>query len=286
MSRSYCFTINNPEESDRELIKIGPWRYAIAADEVGKEGTAHIQGYIELNKTMRLAGMKKLLPRAHLEKRKGTREQARDYCKKDGKFIEYGNWEKGGQGARNDLREVMTMIKEHKPMREIMETLPETVARNMKFTEKYQQLVERDETREFRKVEVHVLVGDAGCGKSRIARELCKEIFPVNPEDSFPFDGYDGEDAIVIDDYSGQFRYKHLLRILDGHQLRLNIKGGHRYAKYTKVFITSDKRPGEWYNREYDRQLHRRISSVTEFRNEEAGNTIPPLLAEPEKINV
>jgi len=93
-SRRWCFTLNNPslEESaefalvcDSDVV-----RYACYGDELGEEGTPHIQGFVIFNKPVRLSGVKKLLLRAHWEKTMGTSEQAATYCKKDGKFVEFG----------------------------------------------------------------------------------------------------------------------------------------------------------------------------------------------------
>lgn len=74
---------NNALESEVKFI--------CGQEEIGKEGTKHFQGYIELNKPMRIGGVKKIpgFERAHLEVRKGTQTQAIDYCqKKDSTTIE------------------------------------------------------------------------------------------------------------------------------------------------------------------------------------------------------
>lgn len=278
-SRSYCFTINN--YTIEELIQLEeiPCRYIIFGLE--KVTTPHIQGYIEVDTPVRISSLKKhhCFARAHLEKRRGTREQARNYCMKDNEWLEFGNFESGGQGSRNDLREIMHIIADpNRNIKEIMEENPITYSKNMRFCEKYQALCERDETREFRQVETDIFIGDAGVGKSRKAREIAPTAFTVNPEDSFPFDGYDGEDTIIIDDFEGQLKYKHLLKILDGHQLRINVKGSHRYAKWTKVIITTNEQPEGWYTRGLTPALKRRLNRVTTFSHDEAGNTEPPQL--------
>lgn len=277
-SRSWCFTLNNPTVEEIEVIDTNEnRRYTIYGYEIGENGTPHLQGYIEMNSPVRQAAIKKILGnRAHIEKRHGDRESARRYCIKDGNWIEFGEWESGGQGTRNDLTTVMKLCKEQKPVIKIMEELPTAVCRNLRFFEKYYALCEKEQTRGFRRVSTHVLIGEAGTGKSRIANEMSEhKAFTVNPEDSFPFDGYDGEETIIIDDFEGQLKYKHLLKILDGHQLRVNVKGGHRYAKWTKVFITTNERAEGWYQRGLTAALARRLTTVTTFGHEELGNTEP-----------
>lgn len=103
-SRTWCFTLNNPDGSLEfpDSVRYCKWQL-----ESGDNGTPHYQGYVEFSQPMRLAALKKWLPRAHFEPRKGSRDQAREYCSKldtrvEGPF-EYGTWETA-QGTRTDLQ--------------------------------------------------------------------------------------------------------------------------------------------------------------------------------------
>lgn len=267
-SRSWCFTLNNYTVSEHINIEETKCRYLVFGIEKGEKGTEHLQGYIEFEKPCRIASVKKLpgFERAHLEKRRGTREQARAYCQKDGEWLEFGDWDAGGAGTRNDLRNCMNAIKKGSSLKEIAEEMPETYSRNMRFVEKYKSMCEKEEAKAFRKLEVHVLWGEAGTGKSRKAIEENPNIFTVEAHDSFPFDGYDGEKEILIDDFDGSgIPHCKLLRILDGHRFRVNVKGGHRWAQWNKVIITSNKPPDQWYHFGLKKELKRRLTSVTEF---------------------
>lgn len=253
----------------------------IVGREIGEQGTPHLQGYLEMYKVCRIAALKKFtcFARAHMEVRRGTRDEARSYCMKDGNIQEFGSWEAGGQGSRNDIRAVMKQIECGTATKAIMEAEPAVYSRNIRFLEKYERLVEKETTQAFREVDVQVYIGEPGTGKTRKATEENPGIFTVNCEDSFPFDGYNGEQAILIDDFEGTMKYHQLLRVLDGHQYRCNVKGGHRYAKWTRVIITSNKSVQSWYQRGLTGALSRRLSNVTEFGvtmcrgNTEPGNT-------------
>lgn len=273
MSRSYCFTINNYSVDDLRQVDTLECRYIIYGKEVGDNGTEHLQGYVEFAGPKRMTTVSKMMPRAHLEKRLGTRDQARNYCMKEGKHTERGDWSAGGQGSRTDLHEIMERVKKGEKKIETMEALPVCYSNNMRFVEAYRAECEKEASREFRHVDVEVLVGDAGCGKTRSVHEKEPEVFTVNSGESFPFEGYDGEQAILIDDFYGGIRYHELLRILDGHQYRVNVKGSHRYARWTRIYITSNAKPECWYERGLTPALSRRLTKVTTFGNEVSGNS-------------
>lgn len=97
MARNHwVFTINNPEEDADSLLERlmnnDMVRYVIFQKEKGENGTEHYQGYLELRRNQRMSFIKRMMPRAHLEQRRGTREQARDYARKEETRIE-GPWE-------------------------------------------------------------------------------------------------------------------------------------------------------------------------------------------------
>lgn len=95
---AWVFTLNNPEQDPGTLIERltddPKVRYAIFQREQGENGTIHFQGYLELTRSQRMSYVKRLIPRAHWESRIGTRDQARDYARKEETRIE-GPWECG-----------------------------------------------------------------------------------------------------------------------------------------------------------------------------------------------
>ena len=115
--RRWIATINNYDDDiEQHLADISDngeeIRYAIIAREIGEQGTKHLQCFFIFRKPKRLRAVRELLsPRGHYELVRGTSEQARDYCKKDGDFDEHGDFA-GKQGERNDLGECFTWAKE------------------------------------------------------------------------------------------------------------------------------------------------------------------------------
>lgn len=87
--RKCCFTLNNHTNTDKQtLLEICKKRNykIIVGEEVGEQGTPHLQGYIEFPSPKAWATIKKLLPKAHIERARGNREQNLEYCKKEGNF--------------------------------------------------------------------------------------------------------------------------------------------------------------------------------------------------------
>lgn len=267
--KKWVFTINNYTEEEFNALSQIKCVYCVYGKEVGAEGTPHIQGYLELDKNMRRKSVCTLLGgRAWVCKKspRSTREEARNYCKKENQFTEIGTWEMGGQGTRNDIYRLVEMVKQGKPRLDIIEEMPEVYGKNSNLYKHLNEDVEKEQSREFRTITAEVFWGDAGSGKTRMVMDLTnRTVFTVNTEDAFPFDGYNGEDAILFDDFYGDMKYCTLLRIMDGHQYRVNVKGGHRYAKWSKVYFTSNKPPTEWYKMGLTPALERRITKVTQM---------------------
>jgi len=179
MSRNWCFTSYIKRKEFRKKIKKDmkgdkDIRYIIFQKEkCPTTGRLHLQGYVELNKVIRMAGMKKLLGPAHWGPRQKTRHHARNYCLKAKSKVkgpwEYGEWKAGGQGTRNDIKDAVDMIKDKKTKLEIIEEHPATYVKYFRGLEKVEFELNKKTAKGFRKVDVHVIWGKAGSGKTRFA---------------------------------------------------------------------------------------------------------------------
>jgi len=275
--KAWCFTWNNPTlttDQFRSAITTD-WsvKYAVAQLESGDAGTKHFQGYVEFGKVMRLTGVKKLLQTAHWEQRMGTREQARDYCQKaDSRLepgFEVGDFAAGGQGRRNDLASAVAMVKESGNLKAVMDEMPEMF---VKYGRGLRELamamsVPRDDP-----PEVFICYGPTGCGKSRLSRQ--EGNYWVDPLGSGAwFDGYNGEDNAIFDDFDGNkshTRLKDFLRILDRYGLRVPVKGGFINWTPKRIWITTNYHPRDWWDwtsREAQYPaLQRRITRIIHWR--------------------
>lgn len=87
-ARYWIGTLNNPDCSPTEFVakaeKLTKFKFIILQLERGENGTPHFQFYLEFEKPKRLMFLKNnLSDRGHYEKRRGSAQQAYDYCSKD-----------------------------------------------------------------------------------------------------------------------------------------------------------------------------------------------------------
>lgn len=277
-NRSYCFTWNNPSAEEQKIfienLPIGPvLRYICFGEEKGEEkGTLHLQGYLELKEPRRIAWVQREIfqnKKIHLEGRRGTREQARDYCKKDGRFKEFGEWREGGQGRRNDLSSFYDALKA-KTMLEAFEEHKTCAIKFFGNAQKLYGLFQRHKCPTFRPVRTMVLIGPTGSGKTLWAVKTHPDAYMLNQDSKTHWwDGYMGESEIIIDDFDGWIDYRFLLKLLDRYKLRLPVKGSHCWAIWKKVYITSNIHPENWFPNEDYAPLRRRLTKIVEYPNED-----------------
>jgi len=103
MSRGkrWLFTLNNwtVDEYESLLGFLGEEAsYYVVGKERGENGTPHLQGYAELRERYRFATLKnKISSRSHLELARGTGTRNREYCCKEGDYVEHGGISSGGR---------------------------------------------------------------------------------------------------------------------------------------------------------------------------------------------
>jgi len=135
-------------------------------------------------------------------------------------------------------------------------------------------------TQEWSARDVYVYWGATGTGKSRAAREYCQAaglslwVSPIGAKGLW-YDGYDGHDCALFDDFSGEVPFRDLLCLLEGNRMFVPVKGGFVCWRPTVVIFTCDRPPNEWSfqfgsqtrilsQSEYA-QLERRLTEVRHF---------------------
>lgn len=275
--RNCCFTIFKFD--NKELVSMDTkWdklpegtKYMVWQLEISPEtGKAHIQGYAEFDSPYRMNRIKEILESssAHIEKRKGSRDQARNYCmKKESRIIgpwELGIFETGKQGARNDLKEISDAIKQGANFKECFEINPGACLRYPKGIDRAINVFEKKQMIEKK---VTVLWGPTGTGKTHKAwAEAGMEAWS-KPRGSW-FDGYEGQENVIIDEYDGDIPITTFLQILDKYPIQVPIKGGFRSWKAKNIWITSNINWKLWYpeaNEKHIQALERRLHSINEL---------------------
>lgn len=117
-TRHWCFTLNNytadEDDSLRAIIASGLYTdYGVLGYEQGEGGTPHIQGYVVFCTKKRMQEAKNILgQRCHLEAKRGSSQQAADYCRKDGLYVEHGALP-AGPGRKSLVDEFKVWIMQH-----------------------------------------------------------------------------------------------------------------------------------------------------------------------------
>jgi len=241
MSRDYVFTSWSEPMPVYEKLRYVCW----GVEQCPTTGRIHYQGFAIFNRTHRYKGAKQIINGGddiHLETRRGTRQEAKDYCAKDGKFTEFGEFE--ALTNTELFRKDINFLKENYPA----------------FFCRYHKglYLLQDKGKKWRDVKTIIYYGGAGTGKTRKCMEM-DDIYKID----YPYvwwDGYMGEKKLLIDDFSlKNIQRGHLLNLLDGYRLRLETKGSHTWANWEEVYITMNGDPKLWT----DAALLRRIAEMT-----------------------
>lgn len=299
---TWCLNFMEGDEKKNGDVRWRP-QYLICAKETGASGNNHLQIYAYFATRLRpgttfIDHVVRVFGRGHVSCAVGSPKQNITYCKKgqmthdewqqakrrgdptlhasygvDADFKEYGD---PPQQGRDNLDEVFEDIKEgRKRVQDICWENPRLYGRNVRTLLDLQKIVDQNNSMTFRNVEVRVLWGEAGSGKTRYVHEQCDPkdlyVYTHNQGHNCWYDGYNGQSNILFDDfYGGQVSYSEVLRLWDGYSTRLQVKGSTVWAKWNTVWITSNVCPCKWYSnpRAWDQQaFRRRITSIEKWGN-------------------
>lgn len=259
MSRSnyWLFTsfntifLENHKTIMEELISKQELKYCIyQIEECPNTKKRHLQGYFVFSTRKRLDTIKKLLGdnTIHLERRRGSHDDAKRYCSKEESRVEgpfeFGDDEDLRKSKKRKLDEIRDRIQSGASERDIADEYFGLWVRYHKAFNAYRLLI--SQSRDF-ETEVRCYWGKAGVGKSRRASyEAGPNAYrkPLGPW----WDGYDGEQNVIFDDFYGWIKLDEFLRICDRYQHRVPVKGGFVNFRPKLIIFTSNVEPLKWYS--------------------------------------
>lgn len=291
-ARHAVFTVNNysPEEVEA-LREYGTTtsKYLVFGYEIAPTtGTPHLQCFVCWENPRSIIAFRDAFTKKaiHIEvKLKGTHRQASDYCKKpetkDPAHPAPG-WEEFGecpaQGSRTDWCVAFEQIKSGTPVEEVVESQPQLLPCIRALDSLKTKLLKP----KHRNVNVIVLWGDSGTGKSRWAYDNYPDLYSKPPGKWW--DGYTGQSTVLLDDYYGYIPYTELLNVLDRYPYHAEIKGGYVWAQWSTVILTSNKSPHEWYRSKTDHSaLKRRIHKIFFYSIDASPTEVPFAPPSPEE---
>lgn len=305
-SRKWQLTINNPTEHGlthekivEAINKLASVNYWCMCDETGSEGTYHTHVYLCFQHPKAHTVIANAFPGAHRENVKGTSQENRDYVLKDGEkygkqpdgsyrytdrsgklhvgtnhsetFEEWGEMPQEHQGKSKDVEKIYALIKDGATNLEIVDAVPSGMMNIEKIERTRSMLRDTQFSNSWRNLQTTYIFGTTGSGKTRSVMDRFgyQNCYRVT-DYKHPFDTYDGQDVLILEEYRSQFKIADILNYLDGYPLLLPCRYFNRQACYTKVFIISNIPLEEQYKSvmlESRAAFLRRIHHVREHRN-------------------
>lgn len=260
-SRKWLLTINNPTEKGyvhehiKEILSTFKLTYWCMSDETGAEGTYHTHIFVASHSPIRATTLHNKFEGAHRDIARGTCQQNRDYVFKEGKWLdsekgttnhrdtheEWGEMPIERQGARNDLADLFDAIKDGQSTFEILQASPQYILQVDKIERVRQIVLEEQGKNTWRNLSVTYVWGITGKGKTRGVMEKYgyANVFRVTDYDH-PFDGYKGQDVLLLDEFRSSLPISNMLEYLDGYPVELRARYANKQAMFTKVYIVSN----------------------------------------------
>ena len=268
--RKALFTINNPVEKGftDEIIKEkfinDTLVYMCMCHEIGLEKhTPHIHIFTQFKNPRSFDALVKLFDgEAHIDRAFGSAQENRDYIRKEGKhaksekkdtnlietFFEYGDIKQAEEEKKKDSEVVVELLKDGFTPEEIIEEIPRLSFKLKQIKEIYETIRWNKAKTENRDIHVTYIYGTTGTGKSRYIHEK------YNPNDVYfvtdykhPFDAYDGQKVLVLDEFRCDFECKEMLQLLDRYPYQLKARYSNKWACFTEVYVISNIKFEEQY---------------------------------------
>jgi hypothetical protein len=224
-------------------------KYLIYGEELcPSTGREHHQVFIYFNNNKNsIKKVSKSLNNANCRQCDGNFEQNVKYCSKDGNVHEFGDRPK--QGARTDLDALVNEVKEGLAVDDIAMNNPVMYHMYGRTLAKVEDITLRKKFRTW-STRGTWYWGASGVGKSHKAFEnYDPDTHYVYPNDNGWWDGYSGQEIVIINEFRGWIQFSELLDLLDKYPKTVKRRCREPCPFLAKhIIITSSNHPKDVYS--------------------------------------
>lgn len=291
--REWVFTIFSPHVINRGIdfwkrCKQKSIKYGIVQlEKCPDTNRLHLQGYMECKGPRNMRSVLSFLNitsrDGHVERRRGTRQQARDYCCKDETRVpgtspqEHGSFSpEPGQGQRRDIHDALgTLRADPTNLQRVLEFHGPAYIKYHRGFEKAAELLTNPEPgpRTSKRCTI-VIVGNTGVGKTKAAFQAFPKIsmLPKTRGGKLWLPTMIKNESLLDDFRDTDLDFSELLTFTDPwYNSSFECKGGFRTFWSNVLIITTDKHPQQWYALQQDhlkRRVHIMLVNMRAMNNE------------------
>ena len=278
-NRSWMLTIPAESVSKEELEKkLASYTYIGQMEKGEKSDYLHWQIYIENKNPIKFSTLKKKFPKAHLEVRHSSKKACYDYVTKSKSAIPNSGVKNGDisidetDSPKVSVEAAVSLMERGMRVNEVLVQYP-SLWRSMAYLERAQAIIdENNYSLSERDIRVEYIYGLPGTGKTSWIYKThgFDQVYRVTNYKN-PFDDYNGQPVLVLDEFYDSMSLDLLLNVLDRWPFKMPARYNDKWAAYTKVYIISNRKLKDQYGYElYDepqraKSFYRRISDNYEM---------------------
>lgn len=272
-SRRFLLTWNNYTDADYDLVANYETQYTVLGCEVGSKcGTPHFHAQLCFTNPRSLDHMRATF-KCDVRICKGSPDEVREYCIKDGDFIEHGTIPKSPKRRGADEKARYEKARELARSGEIDDIDADIFIRHYNAIKRiHADRVEAMSVPSRDELDNEWYWGPTGTGKSKRARMENPDAYIKNSNDHWwcgYSKGLEGHAVVILDEVQktdGPQLAKFLKIWADHYAFRANVKGGSYVIRPQKLIVTSNYHPQEIFHNLQDLDPILRRFKIEEFK--------------------
>jgi len=210
--------------------------------ERGAQGTLHWQLFAAFDKKTRMGGVKAKICNGHWEPSRS--EAAEEYVWKEETRVDGSQFELGAKKLNRNSPEYWEGVWDKAKKGKILEIDPDVRVKSYRTIKQ----IEKDHMKPCAMDRnIYVVWGPTRTGKSHLSWEAATlDAYPKSST-SIYWDGYQGQENVVMDEFRGKIGIEHILTWCDKYPVAVQNKFGGCVLNAKNIWITSNIHPNDWY---------------------------------------